>query len=739
MGLGLMLAALGFQACVSDIDNGAADRGRIALSITGDISTKTYIEHDGDVTYVPSWNSNDQIGVFTTYMGTEENVKEPFTNMESSGSTARFNGTLSPTTTLDKDIVLYSYYPYSCGATGSFNNFNMSLPSVQTPVVINSGDTSFDPAADIMASLPATFSVSQNGQQDLLVPLKFKRFMSYTRMVFNVTNTQVSGDEKVKSVTFTVPGQTLTGDFSMDLSVPEIKSFGTGENYVSSTYGDATQQSIKDLVCWLVVNPFVIPNDGSASFTIRIETDQHVITKSVNYAGSKPISFLAGEITPITVSVNSGVTIEDIGGPTASYELVTTEEFLVDGDYIIVGINSGKYYTFGTSANNNIPAIEVTSLYQTDTGLFIDDAEGTLADAEVKITELANGNRTIQYKAESDQYLYAASSGSNHLRLRAANSDANSEWLITPSSGKTVMTAQGSNTRNIIRFNTTNNPPLFSCYSTGQTDVYLYRNTNNTQPVGFMVSAGNLDILPSAAGSFAVTVTSTVDWTVSSDNPEFVPSPQQGSGNGVVTISYARNTSATEDRTVNITFTTTDTSIPAADRQHVITVTQSKMVNLVYSTGFESSEGFVSTTQYNQPLRLQGPEGKQWGVYYGTASTTDPIAGSQSMQMRWYKSNEANIPYTETSFDIQDPIRVTFQANNTSNNNLRVDYSADGGVNWQVGQTYTLSSSANTFEYIVPDGVSGSVRFRFNFVLGTSEVDKSRVTIDEVHIYTSVE
>src|SRR5690606_1061877 len=60
---------------------------------------------------------------------------------------------------------------------------------------------------------------------------------------------------------------------------------------------------------------------------------------------------------------------------------------------------------------------------------------------------------------------------------------------------------------------------------------------------------------------------------------------------------------------------------------------------LIYETGFESSEGFAASTTYNNTtVLMSGPSGEEWGTYYGTPSTTSPITGGQSMQMRWYTS-----------------------------------------------------------------------------------------------------
>ena len=104
-------------------------------------------------------------------------------------------------------------------------------------------------------------------------------------------------------------------------------------------------------------------------------------------------------------------------------------------------------------------------------------------DADTEVRDLvingpdANGNYTIyDTNEESTGYLYAASNSSNQLKTRALNSNANSQWSISfDENGAVVIVAQGDNTRNTIRFNTSSNP-LFSCYaeSNNMADVYLY-------------------------------------------------------------------------------------------------------------------------------------------------------------------------------------------------------------------------------------------------------------------------
>ena len=63
-------------------------------------------------------------------------------------------------------------------------------------------------------------------------------------------------------------------------------------------------------------------------------------------------------------------------------------------------------------------------------------------------------------------YLYAASSSSNYLKSTVSLT-ANASWAISinAETGVATIVAQGTNTRNIIRYNTTSS--LFACYAEG--------------------------------------------------------------------------------------------------------------------------------------------------------------------------------------------------------------------------------------------------------------------------------
>ena len=175
-----------------------------------------------------------------------------------------------------------------------------------------------------------------------------------------------------------------------------------------------------------------------------------------------------------------------------NYTLITHSNALVAGDkYIIVGIKGETYKALGKQATNNRPAVDVAPVDNVITLTPATTNEGGVFELTLGQSD---GNWTL-YDAVNQGYLYAASSSSNYLKTQAQN-DANGQWTIEiASDGVATIKAQGNNTRNWIRLN--NNGSPFSCYGSGQLDVYLYK-------------AGEVPAVP----YFAVNVGQTTNGTV---------------------------------------------------------------------------------------------------------------------------------------------------------------------------------------------------------------------------------
>ena len=152
-----------------------------------------------------------------------------------------------------------------------------------------------------------------------------------------------------------------------------------------------------------------------------------------------------------------------------------------------------------------------------------------------------------------------------------------------------------------------------------------------------------------------------------------------------------------------------------------------------YEIGFESSEGFTASTTYNSTL-TQGPALSQWSFYYGTSSTTEPISGAQSAQMRWYTTAPANLGYVKSNFYFDNVDYVEFLASSTLGLNVTVSYTLNG-TDFIGDQLYTLTGTPEVYKYVLPK--TSSVSFKFTVTLPTpSPSATSRVYIDNVTAYS---
>lgn len=107
-------------------------------------------------------------------------------------------------------------------------------------------------------------------------------------------------------------------------------------------------------------------------------------------------------------------------------------------------------------------------------GTTIEISDGCFeASSDVQRILLESGTVENTYAFNvANGYLYASSSSKNYL-VTSSEIDTNASWKISISNGNATIKATGSNTRNLIRYNSNNK--LFSCYSNGQMDVQIYK------------------------------------------------------------------------------------------------------------------------------------------------------------------------------------------------------------------------------------------------------------------------
>lgn len=149
-----------------------------------------------------------------------------------------------------------------------------------------------------------------------------------------------------------------------------------------------------------------------------------------------------------------------------SYKLVTNSDDLTVGSrYLVVGYSSDVAYALGAQNTNNRAAVEVTV------------ADGVVAIAEEAVSPLtlvASGNDSFPYAfQDGEQYLYAASTSSNYLKSTDDLTTVTAYATIEIAADGVATIKFNQTGRNWLRKNSSSD--LFSCYGSGQNDVYLYK------------------------------------------------------------------------------------------------------------------------------------------------------------------------------------------------------------------------------------------------------------------------
>ena len=296
-----------------------------------------------------------------------------------------------------------------------------------------------------------------------------------------------SGTMSTQTVEEMVPTALTNNAFTRDGFVFDgwnTKADGTGDYYLNqamvSLVSDLYLYAQWDPLYEIIVDTEVQHGSISASAEHAVEGITITLTAipdedyeldhwTVTYNnGDNTIDVEENQFEMPAANVTVSATFVYVGNPfVQQYQLVTSTNQLVAGKtYLIVNTSAGKALS-KTQNTNNRAAAAVT---------IVNNVINTIGDACEILLGGSTGAWTLYDATNNSGYLYAASSSYNYLRTQATN-DANGEWAISiANNGSATITAQGSNTRKIIRYNSQNN--LFSCYASGQQDVYLFVRTD---------------------------------------------------------------------------------------------------------------------------------------------------------------------------------------------------------------------------------------------------------------------
>lgn len=280
------------------------------------------------------------------------------------------------------------------------------------------------------------------------------------------------------TVTATYEGKNDQTNVHVTVTVPEPEIIVSAVSLAFNNVAKEAAVADKELTVTLksVENAtLTITGDGASAFSVTpaalTASGTVAVSASSDNVGTfnatLTISDDAGEAEVKTVALS--ITVEASDDLSGTWNLVTDAAELMPGMQVIIAsvADENVVKTMGQQNSNNRAAVASTVA-----GTVLTPAAGT------KVFTLVDaGNGKFAFQAVNGSYLYASSSTKNYLVEKATN-DANGQWTISiADGGVATITAQGTNTHKLMRFNPNNNSPLFACYETSSktgTLVTLY-------------------------------------------------------------------------------------------------------------------------------------------------------------------------------------------------------------------------------------------------------------------------
>ena len=454
--LGLMFAALTLTNCTkNEEENIVPETKGQAFELFANADTRT--TNDGMST---KWAADDALNVFHAVAGTADYKDDgSFSIAETDLASGRFTGALSGALEDGATYDWYLFYPYKSQITTPANT------SGYTQIGQRSDRTQTQTDKDNMAHVEGS-NYPLYGQATVekgeAVNVTMQHIASL--IAVNVTN-NAAEDIKVSKISFVAPKK-IVGAYYIDFSGKSIiykehttASF-TSETATLEVTGDATIAAGQSAKFYLGIKPFTAA--AGETLTITVSTDKGDCVKDLMLPDET--TFTAGKIK----TLNFGF----VAQKPKIYELVSgTSEKLNAGDEVII-VAAPSDFAISTAQNdNNRGQVDVTK----------DKNAGTITitnkDNNVQIFKLENGTKTGSFafktiNGDNIGYIYAASSSNNHLRTEYPMTD-NSSWNVTFDGNNANIVAQGTNSHNTLKYNSSSK--LFSCYTGGQQNVQIYR------------------------------------------------------------------------------------------------------------------------------------------------------------------------------------------------------------------------------------------------------------------------
>lgn len=347
-----------------------------------------------------------------------------------------------------------------------------------TGIEVNSSTLTFNTAqklSDFTSGITAnlTYNKSSENQQNVPysafatkgVSLSLIDPTSVTRNITDVFGT--AGEWKIK--VSSDANSSVYGELNITVNAISVTNISVTSSKTELEEGEQLQ---------LIVN--VTPNNATnpaVTWSSSVEGVATVTSSGLVTAVSASVQVGSTTVNKTTIkatatdgsnvfgSIEITVTEKPKGADEGEYTLLSGS--LTVGDYVIFASTSdnGDAYAMGAQSSNIRSAIATTISSQKITK----DSNSTFRAFLVR--EGLVEDTYAFYDPIDEGYLCATSSGSNYIGTQATLDD-NGSWTVSGAAEATI-TAQGTNSRKVLKYNYNNGSPRFTCYATTNTTQTL--------------------------------------------------------------------------------------------------------------------------------------------------------------------------------------------------------------------------------------------------------------------------
>lgn len=706
-----MAALVVLTSCNEELDERNSSQVNFSAEITSAPQTKTSFDYANAGSQInTAWSSDDCIGIFSS----ESDNNLPY---EAGGNGVKVNFTPQQSgATYDDGCSYWAYYPYD-QKNALISGVDCSVAPVQ---YYSNGDN--QSKSFMYASACQVTSAN--------VVLTFRNLHA-------VVTLGLKGSGTINAISLEAADPTkaviMAGNYTCDLSqstpVATFDQNGALSDKVVVRFDGGLTLSSNEVKVPIGVVPFTVP-EGGLKLTVAA-VGGGILEKTI-WSTHSGVEIQSNTHVYQAVSSIDAATLEIPAG----YHRVNEVSDDMSGKYLVAGSTDGQIVLNpATLSSSKFAPYSLIGSYKPLSDYFeiTSDAQAI----ELNITKVADGYTIANASGEYIAY----GSSTNFLALNTALPATNTNrayWTIAEDGTSNLFKIGNVNatTRAILYRDTR----VFGPYAASNADgteycyVALYKRTGSVEATR-LATPTNLALVGEATtDSFTVewdAVTGCTGYKVSTDAGATWSETQADTRflkNGCTpATTYIVKVMAVGDGTL---YTDSDPS-------EALTVTtksgQTQTEQLIYSTGFESSEGFTTSNEYNNTsVKYQGPNAQQWGFVMGTTSTNAAIVGSQSAQMRSYSSS-ATHGAVYMNFGLANVTKVMYTASYSSSGSLNLYYSTDNGSSWSAATAQPLTTSKTDYTYTIDaSGSYANVRIKFE----NAVVLKScKVFIDNVRIY----